>query len=294
VRRSKQSRAWLKQAAIVAVITVASGFVLSRPNGSLVAQQTPRPAGWNAATHGSNAKPDYNRLFSLDRVHELHITIAGHYFRAMQEDLRTIARDRIAQTRVRDIKPALFHAAARKAGQQAIDAAARQDFDTAIRAKQQEATSLALYREATRVVADLEARVKAAQVLDQPGSRKRVGLAGASYQQQIDAILDRYEFASITAKALDKRIALRAWIVELEKDGMAVSLPAAMIDDARRISYKELTADELVTVSDTLRGLVHLARLKNRLLKNEDARAFVVIVTSYPFCSHHPHHLLGR
>ena len=193
-----------------------------------------------------------------------------------QEDLRIIARDRIAQTRVRDIKPALFHAAARKAGQQAIDAAARQDFDTAIRAKQQEATSLALYREATRVVADLEARVKAAQVLDTPGSRKRVGLAGASYQAQIDAILDRYEFASITAKALDKRIALRAWIVELEKDGMAVSLPAAMIDDARRENYRELTADELVTVSDTLKGLVHLARLKNRFLKNQEARAFAI------------------
>jgi hypothetical protein len=47
-------------------------------------------AGWNAATHGSNAKPDYNRLFSLDRVHELHITIAGDHFRAMQEDLRTV------------------------------------------------------------------------------------------------------------------------------------------------------------------------------------------------------------
>ncbi len=90
MRRSKQSRAWLKRAAIAAVITVASGFVLSRPNGSLVAQQTPRPAGWDAASHGSNAKPDYNRLFSLDRVHELHITIAGDHFRAMQEDLRTV------------------------------------------------------------------------------------------------------------------------------------------------------------------------------------------------------------
>ena len=88
MRRPKESRTWLKQVASVAVITACS-CVLSGANG-LIAQQPPRPAGWDAASHGSRAKPDYNRLFSLDRVHELHITIPADRFRAMQEDLRTV------------------------------------------------------------------------------------------------------------------------------------------------------------------------------------------------------------
>ena len=34
-----------------------------------------RPAGWEAASHGSSAKPDYGRVFSTDVVHELRVTI---------------------------------------------------------------------------------------------------------------------------------------------------------------------------------------------------------------------------
>jgi spore coat protein H len=49
-----------------------------------------RPGGWNDATHGATVKPDYARLFSMDRVHELRITIPAASFKAMQEDLATI------------------------------------------------------------------------------------------------------------------------------------------------------------------------------------------------------------
>jgi hypothetical protein len=51
--------------------------------------QDARPPGWQAATHGDAAPPDYRRLFSMDRVHELRIVIPADQFRAMQEDLRT-------------------------------------------------------------------------------------------------------------------------------------------------------------------------------------------------------------
>jgi spore coat protein H len=50
-----------------------------------------RPAGWNAATHGENVRPDYQRLFSMDTVHDLRIVIAPDRFRAMQDDLQSLA-----------------------------------------------------------------------------------------------------------------------------------------------------------------------------------------------------------
>jgi hypothetical protein len=51
--------------------------------------QTARPAGW-LETHGSQAAPAYSRLFAMDKVHELNITIAPESFRHMKADLETI------------------------------------------------------------------------------------------------------------------------------------------------------------------------------------------------------------
>ena len=53
--------------------------------------QTARPAGWQAATHGDSAPPDYARLFGTDTVHELRIVIAPDRFRAMQDDVQSLA-----------------------------------------------------------------------------------------------------------------------------------------------------------------------------------------------------------
>jgi hypothetical protein len=65
--------------------------VLTAGFAAAAAQQVVRPAGWSEATHGSGMRPDYGQLFSMDRVHELRITIPADRFAAMQEDLKTIA-----------------------------------------------------------------------------------------------------------------------------------------------------------------------------------------------------------
>lgn len=49
-----------------------------------------RPGGWSPATHGNQARPDYARLFALDRVHDLRISIDAATFRAMREDLTSV------------------------------------------------------------------------------------------------------------------------------------------------------------------------------------------------------------
>jgi hypothetical protein len=66
--------------------------VLGLVSGAAAQQQTVRrPAGWTDATHGSRVAPDYRRLFAMDRVHELRITIPADSFKAMQADLVTLA-----------------------------------------------------------------------------------------------------------------------------------------------------------------------------------------------------------
>lgn len=56
------------------------------------------PAAWLApagadvdtSSHSARAVPDYGRLFAVDKVHDIRITIAPDRFHAMQEDLKTI------------------------------------------------------------------------------------------------------------------------------------------------------------------------------------------------------------
>jgi spore coat protein H len=55
------------------------------------AERQGRPAGWTPETHGSNAIPNYERVFSLDRVHELRISISPEVYRSMREDLQELS-----------------------------------------------------------------------------------------------------------------------------------------------------------------------------------------------------------
>jgi spore coat protein H len=57
---------------------------------AFVDAQTARPAGWVESTHGRQTAPDYRRLFAMDKVHALNITIAPERFRQMMADLETI------------------------------------------------------------------------------------------------------------------------------------------------------------------------------------------------------------
>jgi hypothetical protein len=186
--------------------------------------------------------------------------------------LREAARARVARTKVRDLRPQVFWSASRRAAQQAIEAAARQDFDRAIVKKQEELLNLALYREAARTVDDVDQRVRRAKDLGKPPARARLGLAGEAYLDQVDGILDRYEFAPVSQKVLDRRASLRKFVAALEGEGLPVDLPEELLEETRRTNYAELTVEELIGVTDGLAQIVHLARLKSRLLRRAEQR----------------------
>ena len=89
-RQRVRSRGRSAAAAVLAACAVWSTMTI---RASQDAPRVPpaRPAGWNAATHGENGRPDYQRLFGMDTVHELRIVIAPDRFRAMQDDLHSLA-----------------------------------------------------------------------------------------------------------------------------------------------------------------------------------------------------------
>lgn len=191
--------------------------------------------------------------------------------------MEAAAAARIADTKIKDLQPDRFWSAARRGGQAALEKAARGDYSGAIIAKQQELINIQMYRQASAALEDVADRVRMAKDLAKPSRRAQLGKAGASYLDQVDGILDRYDFAKVSQKVLDRRASLRDFAEALEAQGMPIDLPAELLDDARRMNYQDMTTAQLVGVTDGLRHLVHLAQLKNKLLTRADARDFAEV-----------------
>lgn len=190
------------------------------------------------------------------------------------ETIRALALERVRAMKVRDLRPYQFWTAATKASRRATEAAARGDIDSAITLKQAELVNLALFRETTRLKDEVDRKVRRVRELANPGPRARIGLAGHTYLDQLDGFLDRYSFAKATQKALDRRQRLIDWVEGLKGEGLPAELPEAVLNDALRMPYQELTVEAFEAVAEGIDAIVHLARLKNRLLKSEQARTF--------------------
>lgn len=190
------------------------------------------------------------------------------------------AEAQIAQTRIRDLKPGLYLAAAQRASQRAFDAFARNNRATAVQAKEDELTALALHRAARDAQQRLQAqRERLQKFASHQPTRARLGKAGAEYLEQIDDLLERYEFTRVTQKTIAKRESLRAFVKKLEAQGLPIDLPDDVLDDARRINYQELTVEDLEAVADAVEQIAHLSRLKRKLLVVAAQREFSEVVT---------------
>ena len=194
--------------------------------------------------------------------------------------IRALAQQRIAGTKIRALKPQVFWSASRKAAQLAMDATARQDFEGAIALKQQELLNLALYREASEAKLEVDRRVRKARDLQRLPARQRLGKAGESYLDQVDAILERFSLAAVSQRALNRRSTLAAWVAAQEAEGLPIDLPDDVLEEARRVPYQDLTVEGFTGVMDGLDQIVHLARLKNRLLTAQKARELAEVVDS--------------
>lgn len=63
-------------------------LVLSVP---LAISGSARPTGWNEATHGRDAEPDYARVFAPDRVSRLDISVTASDWQAVVDDMNSMA-----------------------------------------------------------------------------------------------------------------------------------------------------------------------------------------------------------
>lgn len=181
------------------------------------------------------------------------------------EAFRLWAVQAIGAKPVRSIIPSVYSRAEQKAGREAFEAAAKGQFDKAGEAKQKQLLNHYLYVEAVKAVEEAdEIRAYAAR-LEKPAAQSRIGKAGGDYLDQINALLERYEFKKVSLETLTKRQSLLEWAKQQEELGLEASIPEEILLELERRNYKTLTIDELRAVRDALKNIEHLSREANRI-----------------------------
>lgn len=187
---------------------------------------------------------------------------------------RAAAAGRIDQTAVRDLNPGQYLIAGQKAAREAAQALARQDPAAAVVAKQRELLNHYLYLEATKAKAQAKRIAEYAKGFDKASRRQALAKAGKGYLEQIDALLEQFEFKNVSLRTIDRRKSLADFIAEKEAEGETFAIPQHLIDDSKVQNWRQASMMELRGLEDALRNLAHLAAYKNKLLRKKAALDF--------------------
>lgn len=214
--------------------------------------------------------------------------ITGKVFRAR-------AKAMLGRMAVRDaIRPASYLAAERRARKGAEEAFARvvaaelnpdpkqkgkakDALAAAMRFKEQELLNHMLYMEARD--AEIEVTRARKRMRDYEKKSVRAALAG-DYIEQIDALLEAFDFRVVSQKKLDRRVSLLAYVEKMKAAGREAELAidGRLLDEAARQHYTRMSLDEFRGLMDTIKSIDHNGRSKNKLIEAQRQREHDAVV----------------
>lgn len=177
----------------------------------------------------------------------------------------------IGAKKVRDIQPNQYRMAEAKAARKAFELAGKGKFEEAYIEKRKQILNHELYREATKAREEVDGIVEYMRGFDKKSTREKIAKAKGQYLEQIDALRERFDFSKVSNIADLKRDALAKWVAAQEAAGRETNVPEYLLDESRKTPYKELLLAELQGLNDAVKNIEHLAKTKDRLLKNKAA-----------------------
>ena len=187
--------------------------------------------------------------------------------------LKDMARREVGDLRVREIRPHSYLQAAAKAGRRALDAAKRGDFATAAEEKQRQIVNQHMYREAIKAQREVAKMEKHLRNMTRSPARKRIGLAGEHWLEQLDKLLADFSFAPRSTTAYAQGLADFAEQVERDT-GQQIAIAPDLLDESRRQNYRDLQLDALRGLYDTVLSIEHVARKVTKVLATGRAYEF--------------------
>lgn len=188
------------------------------------------------------------------------------------------AQGLIGQKSLNDIQPYQYVVAGRKASNEALKAMKKKDYEGAAFSKRKEILNHYLFLEALKAKEDGRKIQNFAARFSKKKKREQLGKAGADYLDQVDSILERYEFKPVSKKKLERRKSLANFIAERTQDNEVLFISDYLRDETKRINFREVPMDELRSVRDGIKNIDHLARLKTTLMTAQGRRDFAEIV----------------
>jgi hypothetical protein len=202
---------------------------------------------------------------------------SGAATRELTKAAKQYAQAVINRLLVRNVHPAQYEAAERRAGAAAFKAVQKGDLLEATRQKRNQLINLYATRAARQAQRDVDRALDYFRRLSSAKARQSID---RSYMDQIDKLLERFSFRPATNTAIDQRASLVAWIDSQREHGFEPALDPRLEDEARRVHYKNLTVDEMLGLRDSIKNIEHLGRLKDKLLKNKEERDLNTLVTN--------------
>lgn len=178
----------------------------------------------------------------------------------------------ISGLKVRNIRPSQYTGSSVRAAKLAQKASEKGDIQTAAAEKVNQLIGHYAAKAAYEAQDDVQAAQRYIKRFD-----KRSKTLDSEYQDQIEALLERYDLKPISNKEVDRRQSLLAWVSAQKEMGLEPDISEDLLNEANRKSYKEMTVEEFRGLIDTIKQIEHLGRLKHKLLTAQDQREFKII-----------------
>lgn len=184
---------------------------------------------------------------------------------------RRFARDLIGNLKVRDLRPGQFMGSSARAAKAAMTALGKGNLRVAAMEKRNQLINQYAGKYAQDAKDEIDAGLRYLRKFESKDIGKRVDVAQLD---QIEKLLERFEFKKVPLQELDKRAALSDWIEQQREIGIEPELPDYIVAEAQRFNYRNMTVEQFRGLIDAVKQIEHLGRLKRKLLLARDKRTF--------------------
>ena len=187
---------------------------------------------------------------------------------------RSVRSGRVADVASRSMIQRYQRAAA-KAGKAAMDAVIAGDNAEAFRQKQAQMLNNALVSEAKRAADEIEAAVKR---MDRVASRRTIETVDQDYLERAQGLLEQVDLKQRSQRFLDRRESFEAWAREQEDAGRDMVVPPSFAATLGTTNWSRLTVEQLLGLDAAVKQIMHLGRLKQKLLDAKAERDYEAVV----------------
>lgn len=181
------------------------------------------------------------------------------------------AQEKVEQIKIRDLRPSVYTRAEAKAAKASQDAFRKGDIPTAATQKRNQLLQNSMAREVLKAREEMETARKYLSKFN-----RVVKSIDIEYREQIEALLESVELSNAPSlKDLDRRTSLLEFVKKMEEQGRAHNIDAEYVAEIQaKRNYREMTVEEMRVLVDTVKGIEHLGRLKNKMLTARDKRTY--------------------